>query len=65
MTDPEELIGVAYPAAGHGRRYRIGWESGDVFDVDVDYRGVTLTIEATSIDDAKWMLARLTGGRNG
>ena len=59
MTALVELTGLVTVAPGHQRRYRIGHDSGDVFSEDDDYDGVTLTIEATGIEDAQFTLGQV------
>ncbi len=64
MTDDNEITGLACVAPGHRRRYRIGFDSGEVFAAGVDYEGITLVIEATSIEDGKFILGALSHGQN-
>ncbi len=42
-----------------GRRFRVGDDCGDVFEVDDDFDGLTLTLELKSQDEAKSVLAAI------
>lgn len=47
--------------AGRMRRFRIGFECGEVFEQDEDFDGVTLTIEITAPQDGENLLRILAG----
>ena len=53
------IIGTIRTARHQAVRYHIGHESGDVFGVDSDYDGPTLTVEVADLADAQAMLADL------
>lgn len=64
MELPDEISGVVDVYPGQPRRYRIGHESGDLFEENDNFDGVTLTVEAMSIDDAQSILTGLSHGRH-
>lgn len=64
MSDPlfdEELTGTTSTARHRAVRYRAGHESGDMFEPDVEYDGLTLTIEVSGRDDALAMIDAISG----
>lgn len=59
MIDPQEITGLVEVSTGHMRRFRIGHDSGEVFHDNDDYEGVTLTVEALSMEDGRAILRLL------
>lgn len=58
MTD--SLLTLLGPSI---RRWCIGNECGEVFDPDVDFHGLTLTLEILDADEAEALVRFLTGQR--
>lgn len=51
-----EIIGTIGPL-----RYRLGDECGDIFEVDDDYDGLTLTVEVRDEAEGRRLIAALRG----
>lgn len=59
MTDPHEITGLVEVSPGHLRRFRIGQDSGALFQDGDYYDGVTLIVEALSMEDGRAILRLL------
>jgi hypothetical protein len=55
-----DLLSLLGPSV---RRWRIGEEYGEVFAPDVDFEGLTLTLELLDVDEAKAMVDFLVARR--
>ena len=60
--DDTEITGTISTSRHRDVRYRIGRESGDLFEEDQDFDGITLTIEVSGRDDALAMLKAIGHG---
>lgn len=56
-----DITGRLTPHRGRRNRYRIGEESGDIFEEDDEFDGMTLTVEVHSDAEAMRMVETLAG----
>lgn len=53
MPSTDEIVGTLTDARFPAWRYRIGGESGDVFETDDDFDGTALTIEVDGVEEGQ------------
>jgi hypothetical protein len=58
-----EIVSTLIKPNGLETPYRIGNDSGDVFEEGDDFDGMTLTIAVTSAEEAQAMIAAIEGRR--